>query len=365
MWEVFLTMTEDCNLKCGYCYESSRNRANDEIRLHSCQYGIRELVNFLAKLAELNDSIALVFYGGEPTLQPEKLLDWSTHIKRKIPFVTQTLHTNGLLLDQMPEQLFSNVDSIFLSVNMEDDLVYSNRDYYIKTVRENIDFLKKVREIPIILRLTYTKKAHFLQTCFLFEDVVDGIYWQIDSRNISSPDLLNSYYSDLSLLLIRWFSSLDRSYLPKYLPLDYALIKAINKEDFEDKIMPCGFGERLIFIDLDGSIYACPELMQDGESRIGSITDKLSMESTRQLIDLVRCNCNGCDAVNFCRGRCPAMHKKHDFSAFQLYCDLTRQIFDDFKKKKALLTDETLRDIRAKITSPRILTLMNLVERIH
>lgn len=362
MLEVFLSVTGGCNLNCRYCYEKDR-RTEKQHPLSVCNYTITDVLALLERLSEYKDSIYVYFYGGEPTLKPELLHEWSLRIKEKYPFVYQVLHTNGLLLDALPKSFFGNIEFILLSVNMESQIAYGSRDFYIATVRKNIEWVRNIIEIPIILRLTYTSNSHFLETCFLFEDISDAIYWQIANglEDDIGQTLLN-YNVDISLLMNKWFSQLQKPTVPQYLPFDYAFLITSNTAESKEKTAPCGFGRPMLFVDLDGTIYACPEMKQLSQGKIGHISNGFDLRLTNNLFNEILEKCNNCVAKTYCRTRCPSMHLRSSIDVQEQICKATRTMLKDFLRYKENLDDLVKKRYLSRIRASQIRRFMGLVE---
>ncbi|KAB2940241.1 MAG: radical SAM protein [Candidatus Methanoperedens sp.] len=362
MLEVFLNVTGGCNLNCRYCYEKDR-MTEKQHPLSVCNYTINDVLKLLEKLSEYKDSIYVYFYGGEPTLKPKLLDEWSSKIKEKYPGVYQVLHTNGLLLDTLPKSFFDNIEVILLSVNMESKIAYGSRDFYVATVRKNIEWIRNIIEIPVILRLTYTSDSHFLETCFLFEDISDAIYWQINSiqDNDIEQTMLN-YYTDISMLMNKWFSQLQKPTNLQYIPFDYAFLVTSNTSEFKEDTAPCGFGRSILFVDLDGAIYACPEMVHYAEEKIGHIKTGFDLKPTNDMFIEILEECSNCIAKTYCRTRCPNMHLKSSIDTQKHICTVTRNILEDFLRYKEKLDDSVKKRYLSRIRAPQIRRFMGTVE---
>src|SRR4051812_25500765 len=97
--DVSLVLTHDCNLGCGYCYTGAkfRKRMPREI----AEKGL-DLAFAGARPGE--SKIALSYFGGEPTLELDLLLDIAREARARAERsgikLVQTVTTNGTLLDE-------------------------------------------------------------------------------------------------------------------------------------------------------------------------------------------------------------------------------------------------------------------------
>ena len=88
-----LYLTENCNLKCKYCYE--KNKTTNEIDFEN----IKSIIDY--EIKQNNKNSLINFYGGEPLLRKDLIYKTINYIKSKN---TKTkfnfgLATNGMLLD--------------------------------------------------------------------------------------------------------------------------------------------------------------------------------------------------------------------------------------------------------------------------
>lgn len=95
-----LELTQNCNFRCSYCCYGGSYEDN---RIHSTKVMSDEIlkytVNFIARHHVDNRRLHIVFYGGEPTLYPEKIKFFVDKAKGILPEDTDyTISTNGSLL---------------------------------------------------------------------------------------------------------------------------------------------------------------------------------------------------------------------------------------------------------------------------
>ena len=96
-----LILSEACNSNCKYCYKKSIEEFDNELDKkfkfdftspESSQVEIKKLKQFLEKDKEA----VLIFYGGEPLLEIEKIKQIIDSLN-----VQFRMQTNGLLLDKL------------------------------------------------------------------------------------------------------------------------------------------------------------------------------------------------------------------------------------------------------------------------
>ena len=95
-FELIILPTEACNFRCTYCYEDFTLGAMSPAV-------VRSVKNFLSRRAVTAENITLSWFGGEPLLAKDVVLDVSNHVmnivacKRHAKF-NGTITTNGYLL---------------------------------------------------------------------------------------------------------------------------------------------------------------------------------------------------------------------------------------------------------------------------
>ena len=92
-----LELTQNCNFRCSYCCYGGNYEGN---RTHSSKVMSEETLNkvisFIAKHRVPERKVNIVFYGGEPTLYPDKIKYFVEQVKGILPQDTEyTISTNG------------------------------------------------------------------------------------------------------------------------------------------------------------------------------------------------------------------------------------------------------------------------------
>lgn len=191
---IMVYPTQDCNLKCWYCYES---HVKDTIMSEEVMNRIFKLVERKLESNEF-DSLQLGFFGGEPLTNFEKVAyPLAKTIKEMVEGKNKHFHsffvTNGSLITPQMIPLFKEINPYFqitLDGNKErhnkvriwkkdDGPTYDTIISAVKMITTEI-FDKEQYDIPILtLRINYDN-----QTLKQIEDVLADIK-DIDRRSIS------------------------------------------------------------------------------------------------------------------------------------------------------------------------------------
>ena len=141
---IVLIVTNQCNLKCKYCYEQHRVKKNDTMDFDTAKKIITKYMN---KDDEF-DLIEIQFFGGEPLLAfplIKKIVDWfhtKTWKKKHVFFIP----TNGTILtDEMKKWLECNRNDVKLGFSLDGNKTAHNlgRDNSYDRVMKNLPFFKE------------------------------------------------------------------------------------------------------------------------------------------------------------------------------------------------------------------------------
>lgn len=149
--EYYIFASNDCNLNCSYCSVllnmETGNMPKEPI------YSFEQLNRFIQNTQnKYNDPIAdIVFFGGEPTLNYnfiEKLISFQSSIICTSFKYHYMLHTNGLLLDKIPDSILNKLDSIMLSINYEKVPHFNLDNGYFKLIIDSVRIIKQRKPLP-------------------------------------------------------------------------------------------------------------------------------------------------------------------------------------------------------------------------
>jgi len=115
--QFYVTLTTLCNLSCRYCYgkcledmESSFDFEVDYSQPSTISYGLNTLAEFLSKDEE---ETTVIFYGGEPLLEMQKMMEIMDAVKAE-KFMIQT---NGILLHKLPPEYVNRLHTVLVSID--------------------------------------------------------------------------------------------------------------------------------------------------------------------------------------------------------------------------------------------------------
>jgi uncharacterized protein len=294
-------LTEGCNLRCDYCYQSRNNPKSMDLELS------RKTADFL--LNNSGDSLAITFFGGEPLLKPDLLKEiidytvWNGPLMGKR--VAFSINTNGTLLDEDNLKLLSdNRVSIVLSIDGKKE----THDYHRKTANGEGSFSLLNKNLPHILnyplvqaRLTVSPDSIYS----LFENIKfieelgfkkSGIALTRDS-NDWTPERIEELKNQYDIM-IDWYINKIREGT-NFSITDIDLFVAKGDRKLKSGTPSCSAGEESIAIGVDGLIYPCHRFVGYRETSIGDIDKGLDEEKRNYYRGFDPYRVEGCEECSF------------------------------------------------------------------
>lgn len=263
-----ITLTEDCNLKCRYCYENKQSRRKNRINVGLTK---KILTDFLEEDNEI-EIVSISFFGGEPFLafkEMKQIFEWikSGSWKKKI-FLS--IGTNGTILtEDIKDWLTENKDSISVGVSLDGCKIAHDlsRDNSYDTVNKNLPFFMSLwPEETVKMTISAESIPYVSQSIIELEErgipfTANVVFEDIWGDEESKKRLL-SIYEDELLKLVDYYEENPElfpatlvSHRLEYLFLDSDK-EVRHKSDKKVKRF-CGAGHEMRMIDTDGSIYPC------------------------------------------------------------------------------------------------------------
>lgn len=325
--EYYIFASNKCNLNCRYC---SVMLKIEEFGIPAIpQYSFKELNAFICKTQKsLSDRVAdIVLFGGEPTLNYsfiEDLIASQSSLGDCGFEFHYMLHTNGLLLQEIPNTILEKLDSIMLSINYEKVPHVNLSSSYFQTIVDSVHAVKQRRNIPIVARLTITEETSLYSEIALFNPFFDAVYWQIENKYAFSnfSKFYSTYKFELKLVFDMWLGYLKQGILIKLIPFVAAANFSIQRQSPTG--FCCGYNQSMVYIQTDGRCYTCAEDMTTSRNLIGQIDREIQFEH----FGLENTICHDCPYLHICMGRCGRMHREFSASHIQEYCKLNQVLFE-------------------------------------
>lgn len=330
---AFLNVTNACNCRCRYCFETHHPETM------SIQTAI-DAANFLIRNAE-DDGVtpSITFFGGEPMLCWDTVIVPVTEYVRKEyrkPFFLSITSNCTLMTEERLRYLKDNGVSLLFSVDGAKETQDYNRP--LASGESCFDKIKDIIDlIPKYFPSVTFRSTAIPETCsHLFENIMfaeehgySRFYvvpntlgvWDNASRTIMSQEMrkYSDYYIDRfrSGVTPIQFSEFDKA-LAKISRINAAIIDGeYRKESVCGSCAKCGLGvNRYGAIDYRGNVYGCQELVTDMDAAnifcIGNIYDGVDAEKRIKLSGSFDKDarsgddCKSCRLDRICDGGCVA-----------------------------------------------------------
>lgn len=331
---LILQVTQQCNLRCGYCIYSGKytNSREHSVKKMTCNDAIKAIDFFLARSREMNH-ISIGFYGGEPLLEFELIKKCVEHVKNTVEgkTVNYLITTNGTLMnDEIQEFLYRNNFMLSISLDGKKEIHDESRQFIsgkgtYDVIMGNIERLKKrfpdyMSNVNIMTVLTEKKSLPSVFSHFECCENLSGCnirYSTIATNGLkeefeADEEYLQSLRYEYLRLLLFLIGRLDQQDVSEFMQqsfrqFQYQYKKVNQNQQLSTKAHhggPCIAGARRMFIDTDMNVYPC-ERVPDGidSFKIGKVGKGIDVDKVEFLINigkLTKDQCINCWALPNC-----------------------------------------------------------------
>jgi putative peptide-modifying radical SAM enzyme len=340
MMHFYVTLTNNCNLKCRYCYGKACEDFGSDFHDLTVDYSLPSSISYdtdaLQAFLEKDRDTVLVFYGGEPLLRIDKLREIMDRA-RNSRFMIQT---NGLLLDRLEPEYVNKFETILVSVDGDEALTdhYRGNGTYRRVANNVQRILANGFRGEIIARMTVGEETEIDRQVLALihgKDLpVSSVHWQLDAlfwqndfpRRQFAKWATESYNPRLRSLIQAWVEHMrtDGEVLRLYPLVGVMQSLLVN----ETSLLRCGAGWIMFNIQTDGNITPCPVMAGMKDFYLGNIRET-SSESLRDTA-FVSDPCTRCDIYGICGGRCLYANatKLWGDEGFRQVCDTVKGMMD-------------------------------------
>lgn len=308
-----ILLTELCNSQCRYCYKKSMCEEEFDSKLKkkfefdfsspaTSEVDVKKLRRFLGK----DPDPVLVFYGGEPLLEIEKIKKIMDGLKdKKCKFRMQT---NGLLLNELPSAYINKISKILVSLDGSRERTDFNRGKgtYERVVKNLQLIQKNGYQGEIIARMTISGFPDlYNQVLSLINEGFTSIHWQLDAGFYQSDfkkdkfsEFVEEYNREVIKLAYFWTEDMKMNRRVLRLYPFMAIIESLLKN--EKTLLRCGAGHSGYAITTSGKIIACPIMNCIKDFEAGDLDSE-----PRELKKFqIKGRCLKCTDKDLCGGRC-------------------------------------------------------------
>lgn len=340
-----LCMTNQCNLRCVYCYADSGTKQKQELPKQIAHSAIDRCCKNAQSLSEPHFSVCF-HGGGEPSLPFQKMKNLVRIARQKeLPAIIE-LSSNGIWTKDKSDWLIENIDNISISFDGLPTVQNKQRPYangensfdVVMSTLHRLDAAKKNYGI----RITVTDSSiHTLPESIALLCAETGCQtFQVEpSFNVgraSKEDQALSKNKDFTKAFMEAYSvSMSQG---RHLYYSGARPWTITSSF-------CQAHEKAMVVTPEGKITSCYEVCSDDHPlastfHLGHIDNETGeielnpkkLDAYLQLIENRKLNCRKCFCYWHCAGDCPAkslLPNSNKVDRLSLRCDLNRKILKE------------------------------------
>lgn len=318
-YALTLNVTQNCNLRCKYCYVKKTNFSSSFMTLDTA---IRA-VDFILKSKDL-ESLGISFYGGEPLLNfpvIQGTIKYASEEARKIglPEVKYHLTTNGTLLtDEIIDFLKEYEINVMISIDgtaaIHDAVrVTPTGEGTHSLVLDRLQKLMhnsgrhKVSTSGVVTNRGRLKEAYdYLAQLSLLDIKLSYVRYLDESEYALSDTQKKEYMEDMRKIAWECTEMLLKGVRPPYYNFENNILQLWKRSK---RSYFCPAGVRRFGISPGGDVYPCGPAAAMDEWKLGSLREGLDEDARESWAAVAsfenREECQECWARYLCAGGCP------------------------------------------------------------
>ncbi|MFC1696812.1 radical SAM protein [Nanoarchaeota archaeon] len=358
---VLISVTNECNNACDYCYLSCNKKVNSKfISIDTVKQILKKYANYLKNLSQEECFLTIVWHGGEPLLAGRKFFKDVLKIQKdisnkyKIKF-NNGIETNGTLItEKWADFLRDNGFVIGISLdgpNFVHDIHRRGRDNissFSNTVR-GINILES-KNIPFSVLSVISNKN--------FQHYKEILKFFIKFKNLRYVDFLPCYdpngkieylspenYGAFLVSTFEEWIKLGGSNILKIRFFEDLMLK-ISKKVKKNTLIGCEIMGRcgeIQYITEEGDLYPCVTLPQKQELKLGNlcnsdfdqVINSKSYKNFQDKFNLIHDECKSCNIFSICKAGCATRrfyHPNKESNGKDYYCLARKMIINKVKQ---------------------------------
>lgn len=303
-----LYLTENCNLKCKYCYE--KNKTTNEINFES----IKSIIDY--EIKQNNKNSLINFYGGEPLLRKDLIYKTIDYIKSQNTKTTFNfgLATNGMLLDDefLKYMKKNNFTHIAYSLDGNKDVQNRNRitadgkgtfDTVEKNAKKALKNFKNVVAMVTVTKNTLQNLSDSIEyLIYLGFKIINLQFDYTADWNDKDLAMIENEYRKVSEI---YYKNIVKKKQISILIFDKKIRTYIDNSYVCNK--ECKFGIKNLYVATDGNLYPCVQFVGNAKFVIGNCKDGVNINKRDILIKNAYKEddiCKQCAIRNRCNHTC-------------------------------------------------------------
>jgi len=321
-----LNLTEQCNLKCTYCYVRA---GENQVELMTPETAYKIIDGFLEMKPEGRFNITM--HGGEPLINyplVQKIVEYAKPHRDKIDL---SIQTNGTLLTQERVEFLKEND-VSIGVSLDGPKKYHDQTRVLQNGKGSFD--QVMRGIKLLQDNQYTVSTISVLTAhdadhmdelldfFIENKILDlsflpmqkiGRGLEDDDSALSGEQIFNAFKVLIDRIIDYNSSPGHTKKLFERKASQLARNIFYKIKDFMCMRSPCGAGRDILGFGIHGDFYMCDDFINDEDFKVGNVydgsikeqmlhSDLLKEKIKRSMQDMPRCK--DCIWRQFCGGIC-------------------------------------------------------------
>lgn len=324
--EMILQVTQDCNLRCGYCFYVNEEYLGRKYAHKNMSFEVAEKAMDYYIGHSTNQEMTLAFYGGEPLLRMDLVKHCITYMGEKVKDreVKFVFTTNGTLLTLDIARYFCDKNvSIMISLDGTRDnhnvhRVFSDGSGSFDIIMKNLRRIKD--ELPglfdrIHFNCVVTPKTDYkeVREYFEYDELLkDSLFSAAMLQDNYVKDEHKPIYDDKLYVDMNYGTLKAMLYFMGRLEMnDISLLfrgeihninKALDSLQSSKQLPeishhggPCIAGSKRLFVDIAGRFFPCERVSEDSKiMNIGTIKEGVSVTKVDYLINVGKISAEKC-----------------------------------------------------------------------
>lgn len=337
-----LLLTTNCDLRCRYCYVKSCEDIDADFGAFDIDYSIPDRITYnlehLQKFMKKDPQPVVIFYGGEPMLSNDKIVQIMDNIKVK----QFNIQTNGLHLTELGSEHLNRLSTIFVSIDGNEKMTdfYRGKGIYKKTIQNIKTIRKNGFKGQIVARMTLMEETDIYENVGWLLKNPDysftSIHWQLDAgfwkndfhKRPFRKWIEKDYNPKIRELVKFWVYAMEaEGKVLRLYPL-LGVMQSLLKE--EKSILRCGSGWKNYSIQTDGHIIPCPAMNGMKDYYLGHIQESHPLQLKKVFVGQP---CISCEILWQCGGRClyTNITKRWNNEAYSLVCKTVKNLVESLE----------------------------------
>lgn len=327
---LYICPTMKCNFSCFYCFEG--NNKHQQVMTDEVENSIVEYL-----YANKNKKISIIWFGGEPMLNFNRILSLSRKLEDKQIDFTSSMITNGSLLTQRNVNKLNELNLEFIQISLDgvsED--HNTRRYFpsklgsFDVITDGINRVLENTDIPITIQVAVDKSNYSA-----YEDVLNYF-------NAMQPLHMQNERIHINYNIVGDRTNFDSQKTCFNGKEHYDFLMHLKQTNIKNKVklfLP-GMSSPCMYVTSDcyaiapnGDMYKCLEHLGDKNKSVGNLTERTLLlnklsEMTFSYDSFSNNECRDCAVFPICGGGCP-LDRQKEKGANGISCSFYKEHISD------------------------------------